>query len=353
MKTNDLHLVQRSLDAELNAEEAARLRRLLHLAPEARQELDALQAVRGLVAEHGGHAFAPHFADRVMRRVRRPALAPPQASLAERLGEALLPWRAVGWSLAVAALVAVGLALWLWPRADVVRVPYGETLSLVLPDGSAVELDGGSTLRYGPFEGADIRRVHLEGEAFFSVVEGERPFVVETFNAHVTVLGTRFNVRAWATDVEEATVVTLTSGRVEVVPQTSEAAPVVLAPGQTSVVRGDTTSAPVAARFSRVLAWRSGGLHFADQPLGSVAAALERRFDVEIRLASPELAAFPITYLNPHPASAPSVLADVLHVHGLRFRRTADGFLILREGGMGKREGGADPAAGPRRYAHL
>ena len=334
MKTPDLDLVRQSLDRELSAEEAARLRHVLQRSPEARRERDELHAVRGLVAAHGGHAFAPSFADRVMRRTGRPAYAPPPVSLAVRLQEALLSWRLLGGALAVAlVLAAVGVAL--WPRTDVVRVPYGETLSLVLPDGSAVQLDGGATLRYGPFEGADVRRVWLDGEAFFSVVEGERPFRVETFNARVEVLGTTFNVRAWKGDAEEATVVTLTSGRVEVAPKTSEALPVVLAPGQTSVVLGDTAAAraPVPARLSRTLAWRSGGLAFADQPLGSVAGALERRFDVEIRLASPELAALPITYFNAHPPSASSVLADVLHVHRLRFRRTADGFLILGEEG--------------------
>ena len=39
--------------------------------------------------------------------------------------------------------------------------------------------------------------VRLTGEAYFDVVEEDAPFVVETFNAEVRVLGTRFNVRAW------------------------------------------------------------------------------------------------------------------------------------------------------------
>lgn len=336
MEANDLDLALRSLDGTLDAEDAARLERLLHASPEARAEMDHFRTLRDLVAEQGAGSFAPSFADRVMKQVavqtRRPAPAPLGERWARRLQEALLLWRAVGWSLAV-AVVLIGVAL--WPRPTVVRVPHGQTASLVLPDGSSVELGSGSTLRYGPFEQGESRAVELEGEAFFKVVREPRPFVVETFNARVVVQGTRFNVQAWAEDDDggvPATTVTLTSGRVAVAPRTSEAPPVVLAPGQTSVVTGDTAAArpPVAAEVSRALAWRSGGLAFADQPLGSVAKALERRFDVEIRLASPELAALPLTYFNPHPVSAPSVLADICHVQGLRFRRTAGGFRISR-----------------------
>ena len=203
---------------------------------------------------------------------------------------------------------------------------------MVLPDGSSVELGSGSTLRYKPFQPEGTRAVQLEGEAFFKVVKEARPFAVETFNARIAVKGTRFNVQAWEADAAQATVVTLASGSVEVVPRTSSSVPVQLVPGQTSVVRGDTTAAraPVAAELSRVLAWRTGGLAFSDQPLGSVAQALERRYDVEITLASPELAGLSIGYFDSNPGSAASVLDALCHVHGLRFQRTSSGFVISR-----------------------
>ena len=348
MNTDDLDLAIRSLDDDLNAEETAHVQRLLHLSPDVRAEMDRLRTLRRLVAEEGSASFAPLFADQVMERIAARTSAE-NGTAAETVGarlqaawQAWLPKHVPAWSLALGvALVLVGLGLALWPRPTVVEVPYGERLSMVLSDGSSVELGGGSTLRYRSFRPEGTRAVQLEGEAFFKVVKEPRPFVVETFNARVAVKGTRFNVQAWQTDVKEATVVTLASGSVEVAPRIphlvrgrlSEAVPVRLAPGETSVVLGDTAAArsPVAAQLSRALAWRSGGLAFSDEPLGSVAQALERRFDVEIALASAEIAELPIAYFNPNPASAASVLDALAHIHGLQFRRTSDGFVILKE----------------------
>ena len=343
MNTNDLDLVIRSLDDDLSAEETAHLQRLLRLSPEARTEMDGLHTLRRLVAEEGGAPFAPRFADRVMRQVatrtsgadRRASAGQTAAARFRAAWQAWLPTRVPAWSLALGVvLVLVGLGLALWPKAVVVTVPYGEQMSMVLPDGSSVDLSSGSTLRYKPFQPEGTRAVQLEGEAFFKVVKEARPFVVETFNARIAVKGTRFNVQAWQADVAKATVVTLASGAVEVAARTSRAAPVQLAPGQTSVVAGDTAAAraPVVAELSRVLAWRSGGLAFADQPLGSVAQALERRYGVEIALASPELAGLPIGYFDPNPGSAASVLDALCHIHGLRFQRTSGGFVISRDG---------------------
>ena len=342
MNTNDLDLAIRSLDDDLNAEETAHVQRLLHLSPEVRAEMDRLHALRRLVAGKGNSSFAPHFADRVMEQVAARTSAERRTSAeAQTVGarfqaawQAWLPERVPAWSLALGvALVLVGIGLALWPRPVVVAVPYGERLSMVLTDGSSVELGGGSTLRYKPFQPEGARTVRLEGEAFFKVIKEPRPFVVETFNARVAVRGTSFNVQAWQTDVREATVVTLASGAVELTPRTSEAMPVRLAPGETSAVVGDTTAArsPAAARLDRALSWRSGGLAFADEPLGSVAQALERRFDVEIALASAEIADLPIAYFNPNPVSAASVLDALAHIHGLQFRRTSEGFVILKE----------------------
>ena len=37
-----------------------------------------------------------------------------------------------------------------------------------------------------------------------------------------------------------------------------------------------------------------------------------------------------LTYLNPDPASVEAVLSDICHTHGLRYRRTSEGFILYR-----------------------
>ena len=73
---------------------------------------------------------------------------------------------------------------------------FGETKSLVLPDGSEVVLNAKSSIRYRDWQGNDNREIELVGEAFFSVVhtEDNRKFTVHSNGVAIEVLGTEFNV---------------------------------------------------------------------------------------------------------------------------------------------------------------
>ena len=68
------------------------------------------------------------------------------------------------------------------------NVPYGEKYSIVLPDGTKVFLNAGTTLRYPDhFEGGS-REVYLNGEAYLEVTkDAEHPFVVKTEEVEVKV----------------------------------------------------------------------------------------------------------------------------------------------------------------------
>jgi len=76
---------------------------------------------------------------------------------------------------------------------------YGETRSVILPDGSLVSLNANSSIRYARFGFARTNReIYLTGEADFTVTHaGSTPFVVTTGQGlRVTVLGTSFTVYA-------------------------------------------------------------------------------------------------------------------------------------------------------------
>lgn len=82
-----------------------------------------------------------------------------------------------------------------------IHVPAGQRAELMLADGTKVWLNSLSTLTFpGNFNG-DIRNVKLDGEGYFAVTKNEKqPFIVETNKCDVKVLGTEFNVMAYATD---------------------------------------------------------------------------------------------------------------------------------------------------------
>lgn len=80
---------------------------------------------------------------------------------------------------------------------NVIEVPQGQSMSIVLGDGTKVFLNGGSRLEHPAVFMDGERCVKLEGEAFFNVTHDEsHPFIVETYDSKVEVLGTEFNVYA-------------------------------------------------------------------------------------------------------------------------------------------------------------
>src|SRR5690606_26577150 len=94
-------------------------------------------------------------------------------------------------------------------------VPARNQYKVMLQDQSVVYLNAGSVLRFPSAFTATERRVSLVGEGYFEIAaDAVQPFVVETDNMQVTVLGTRFSIRSYPS---ETTVrATLVSGKVAV-----------------------------------------------------------------------------------------------------------------------------------------
>ncbi len=86
-----------------------------------------------------------------------------------------------------------------------------EPLITTLPSQSTVELIGETTLSYHKKKWESERRITLVGEAIFDVTKGV-PFIVDTDNGNVRVLGTKFRV----VSREKTFYVVVESGRVEV-----------------------------------------------------------------------------------------------------------------------------------------
>ena len=210
------------------------------------------------------NAPAPHYA----RTPQRPDVRAPRRSASRARRPALALRARAPLALAVAMVVlVVGLGLWSLVRPTTLAAPYGETLTATLPDGSRAELNSGTTLTYAAAFGKKERRVRLSGEAFFSVRRDEQPFVVETANAEVTVLGTRFNVLAWPGPSADHTTVAVASGQVRVAARQGDAQAVTLGPGQQSVLAAGAVapSPPERLATGEAAVWRRRYLCY-DQP---------------------------------------------------------------------------------------
>ncbi|MFQ5568881.1 MAG: FecR family protein [Rhodothermales bacterium] len=242
----------------------------------------------------------------------------------------------MGVAAAVALLLAVGVGLWLqWPTT--VTAPEAAYANITLPDGSEIHLNSESSLTYTHSFGLFTRHVELDGEAFFDVATSETPFVIETFNSTVTVLGTSFNVRARANG-EASTAVSVKTGRVRVTAKHAPDQDVVLTAGQASHVERTTTlpTPPAPAKLDEAMAWRNGSFIFYNRTYGFAFDEIERRFGIEIT-APDDIRALPLTY-SKHGVEDDEILVSQLcktaqisaHVN-LRFRATANGFEVYED----------------------
>ncbi len=155
-----------------------------------------------------------------------------------------------------------------------------------LEDGSVVELNRGAELAV-VFSAAE-RHVRLErGEAHFTVAKNPaRPFIVSAAGVDVRAVGTQFDVRF---DADELDVV-VTEGRVKVgsIPlvQAGERAVISLVSGGPAP-RVETIS---AARSDQLLGWRPQELDFNGAPLAEFVAGFNRCNSVQLVIADPALA---------------------------------------------------------------
>ncbi|GAA4452542.1 hypothetical protein GCM10023189_16080 [Nibrella saemangeumensis] len=205
--------------------------------------------------------------------------------------------------LQIAATLALVLGLlgfivkdYLWYKTY--ATDYGQTYALTLPDGSAVMLNGHSSLRVPRFGfGESVRQVQLSGEAVFDVkhtVSSQR-FVVQTLsNLEVEVLGTEFSV----TTRPQGTQVALNRGKVKLHYQATDRQEheLVMKPGdwvaldqQGLLKRGSHKDAKQFA------AWREQRFEFDNTPLQEVVTMLNETYGFTIKLADDRLATRTLT----------------------------------------------------------
>lgn len=161
---------------------------------------------------------------------------------------------------------------------NTLRVPRGGEYSVTLSDGSVVFLNSESELRFPVNFAVGERRVYLTGEAYFDVVKDSgQPFIVDLSTSAIKVLGTSFNVSAYADEDEVMT--TLVQGSVAFMSKGNE---VVLSPGEQAVM--DRTGTVVKREVDIYLytAWKEGVFAFRHQRLEEIMRIVSRWYDVNV-----------------------------------------------------------------------
>jgi transmembrane sensor len=163
----------------------------------------------------------------------------------------------------------------------------GQISKIILPDSSVVWLNSGTQIQYKNDFAVNNREITLTGQAFFQVTKNRKmPLKVFSNDLEVKVLGTKFDVSAYPDDKQIS--VFLETGEVEIL--SSKSGSFRLSPGE--MVEYNKLSGKISQKKvnpEKFTAWKDGVLVFRDDPMDEVIPKLQRRFDIEIEAATPDI----------------------------------------------------------------
>ncbi|TDS13177.1 FecR family protein [Sphingobacterium paludis] len=206
-----------------------------------------------------------------------------------------------------------------------ISVPAGGKYKVMLSDGTQVHLNAQSKLVYPLLFATEKREVHVEGEAYFEVAKAFNkqtriPFIVHCKDQVVRVMGTSFNISAYADEVYTRT--TLVEGSVEI--ETAQGS-ITLRPNEQARVRqGDIQKSTVD--IQQYVAWKKNTFLFFETELRDLLKQLSRWYAIEVSYPQD----MPPTYFYGE-ITREKNLAEVLRIlekAGVKFKLRKDGTVI-------------------------
>lgn len=161
-----------------------------------------------------------------------------------------------------------------------INTPNGGKYQVILPDGTKVTLNAASSLTFPTTFTGPEREVKLDGEAYFEVAKDKnKPFRVNSGIQTIEVLGTHFNINAYAN--EQTIKTTLMEGSVKV--SVGEASTLIV-PGQQTIIDRDKPQEinKGNADIDKETAWKNDIFLFEKDDLKSVMRQISRWYDVEV-----------------------------------------------------------------------
>jgi transmembrane sensor len=154
----------------------------------------------------------------------------------------------------------------------------GQQYQVLLPDGTKVWLNNASSLTYPVSLNTEKkRRVELKGEAYFEVAKNkERPFIVQTAEQEIKVLGTHFNVNGYENEPDIKT--TLLEGAIQI--NTAKQGQL-LSPGQQAIVTPGRIKV-LSMDTELAVAWKNNQFMFESEGIESIMRRIERWYNVKV-----------------------------------------------------------------------
>lgn len=173
------------------------------------------------------------------------------------------------------------------PLMQTVSVPAGQRVNITLPDGTAVWLNARTSISYPVNFNKKNRQVILNGEAYFEVAkEVNSPFLVQTNACNVEVLGTHFNVDAYAdSNIFETS---LLEGSVRVTPINDSSRSIILKPNTKAYLEDGKLKIAQIEDFD-TYRWREGLLCFKNASFNTIMHAFEKYYGTRFEINNDQI----------------------------------------------------------------
>ena len=183
-------------------------------------------------------------------------------------------------AIGLAAILIISLSLFfLFSTGQKTLIAENEILETKLSDGSHITLNKNSSIKYSKKFNKRTRNIKLTGEAYFIVEHNpNKPFIVETENFYVEVVGTEFFVSSYADNCE----VIVSTGKIKVYNKTNKNSPIILQSGEKASINITESVIHKEKNTNRnFLSWKTGKIVFNHQKLSEVSLILENIYKIK------------------------------------------------------------------------
>ncbi len=241
-----------------------------------------------------------------------------------------------GWTryLSAAAILIAVISTVFWFSNDnkniyqITETKNSETKELRLADGTNIQMNNATQIKYREMDNDSVRFVTLKGEAFFNVEKNEKPFIVQTEIGQIRVLGTKFNV--WSRNNETRVFVREGKVSLSTVGESGPKIKKIITSNCFAIAKDmqieDVTEILDPGRFS---GWLEGRIVFNHTELKEVTEELERIYDRKIRFEQKELGSLSIT-ANFRKKPVKDILEAVCMALDLNYRTESNEFIIYQ-----------------------
>ena len=185
--------------------------------------------------------------------------------------------RSVITAIAATVLLLLGSSLVMRFYSKAIVAPKGEHVTALLPDGSMVELNAESTLKYYPYWWMIKREIQFSGEGYFEIEKGSK-LEISSSKGKTIVLGTSFNIYARNHQYK----VTCLTGKVKVISGSKDE--VILTPNYHAELDKDgNILVNKLDKPEATTQWINKMFKFSSEPLLQVIEEIERQYNIIIK----------------------------------------------------------------------